>query len=298
MKRMLFLSVLLVLPATATARPVAEAPAAVRSLVGAEMGFNQASADSGMRAAFLAHLSGESVIFRPFPVNGPEWMESWPGTQGILSWTPEHAEVSRGGDFGFTTGPWEYFGSREQENPTQTGYYLSVWQRGDDGWRVLGDIGTVGPIPDSLTVGDITWTTPAGEAPQVSDDFDATAARDELMEEDAALSGAVFESGLDRFIDRTTEDVLMLRLQQPLMKGREAARESAGELLVYPTWEPEGGAVAASGDLGFTYGRIYPSERALGKATEATGSYLRVWRRRAGGPWLVAAEVLIPKSRG
>ena len=298
MKRTLLVVFVLLLPAVVGARPVADAPTELRSLVDAELAFGAAAATDGMREAFLAYLAEGSVIFRPGPVDGPEWMESWPGTQGLLSWTPVHAEVALDGAFGFTTGPWEYRASATTENPAQTGYYLSVWQRHEAGWRVLGDIGTVGPIPDSLAAGEITWPNKAGTTPKLPADLDSEAELERLMERDAALSGAVFESGLDRFFDATTEDVLILRLQDPLLAGRETAREAMKVLLVYPAWEPVGGAVAASGDMGFTYGRTYPSERALGKAAEVEGSYLRVWRRDAAGQWLVAAEVIIPNARG
>ena len=60
----------------------------------------------------------------------------------------------------------------------------------------------------------------------------------------------------------------------------------------------EGVWLADSGDLGFTSGEIHPPERATGRPTNPIGSYLRVWRRDARGPWRVAAEVLIPSSRG
>jgi hypothetical protein len=51
-------------------------------------------------------------------------------------------------------------------------------------------------------------------------------------------------------------------------------------------WEPISGAVAASGELGYTYGKwTQPADRSQ------TGYYLRVWRFLSGR-WLVVAEVM------
>ncbi len=49
------------------------------------------------------------------------------------------------------------------------------------------------------------------------------------------------------------------------------------------TWEPKGGDVAKSGDLGFTYGlySVKPKE----KDTIYYGTYVSIWKRQADGKW-------------
>ena len=49
------------------------------------------------------------------------------------------------------------------------------------------------------------------------------------------------------------------------------------------TWEPKGGDVAKSGDLGFTYG-LY-SVKPIEKDTIYYGTYVSIWKRQADGKW-------------
>lgn len=61
-----------------------------------------------------------------------------------LTWEPIRAEVSRGGDLGYTVGR---YSSARIENLGQevrgTGLYVSIWRRQEDGtWKVEMDLGT------------------------------------------------------------------------------------------------------------------------------------------------------------
>ncbi len=50
---------------------------------------------------------------------------------------PTHAEASRAGDLGFTYGAYtEAAGSR----PESRGFYLHVWKRLADGWKLAADV--------------------------------------------------------------------------------------------------------------------------------------------------------------
>lgn len=58
------------------------------------------------------------------------------------------------------------------------------------------------------------------------------------------------------------------------------------------TWVPQEAVVAASGDLGFTWGRwtdAYRDEH--GNIKHAYGKYLDVWRRGADGKWRWIADI-------
>ena len=59
-------------------------------------------------------------------------------------------------------------------------------------------------------------------------------------------------------------------------------------------WEPAGGGVARSGDLGYTYGVL---ERQEAEAWAKTGNYMRVWRHQADGTWKLAFDVLSPRPK-
>jgi hypothetical protein len=53
------------------------------------------------------------------------------------------------------------------------------------------------------------------------------------------------------------------------------------------SWEPSGGDVATSGDLGYTYGM---SERTVEGKVEK-GNYVRAWRKE-NGQWKVAVDLM------
>jgi ketosteroid isomerase-like protein len=52
-----------------------------------------------------------------------------------------------------------------------------------------------------------------------------------------------------------------------------------------PLWTPEIGAVAASGDLGFTAGPVVLWRPADGAGAPAGAKYLTIWRRMPNGDW-------------
>ena len=54
------------------------------------------------------------------------------------------------------------------------------------------------------------------------------------------------------------------------------------------TWEPRGGSVANSGELGYTYG-VY-SLKPNNKDTRLYGTYVSVWKKQADGNWKFVLE--------
>ena len=51
-------------------------------------------------------------------------------------------------------------------------------------------------------------------------------------------------------------------------------------------WSPDFADVAASGDLGYTYGKYtYTSVDSLGRASKSDGIFHTVWKRQADGKW-------------
>lgn len=57
------------------------------------------------------------------------------------------------------------------------------------------------------------------------------------------------------------------------------------------TWEPIGGDIAASGDIGYTYGRfVVKSNPAGGTARESHGKYVTIWKHEPDGSWKVVFD--------
>src|SRR5918997_457797 len=125
-------------------------PAALAPVVEAEHAFAQLSIDRGMRPAFLAYAAPDGVIFnRSGPVNAIEsWSKREPAPTGLLTWWPTYADVSRAGDMGWTTGPFEFREKATQEKPGGTGHFFTVWRRQPDGsWKWVLDLGVERPAP-------------------------------------------------------------------------------------------------------------------------------------------------------
>lgn len=65
--------------------------------------------------------------------------------------------------------------------------------------------------------------------------------------------------------------------------GPDAIRSSQPAEPFGATWKPELGAVATSGDLGFTVGFIYQGATIVSK-------YFTVWQKQPNGKWLYIAD--------
>lgn len=278
---------LLLLPAGCARHPAAHP--AWADLVAAEEAFAQASAVQGMRAAFLAFLDEEAVLFRPVPVNGPDWMRAQPDVPGVLRWTPAFADIAGSGDLGYTTGPW-IFTPHDTTAEAAYGHYATVWQRQPDGsWRVMMDMGNRhGAVP--LTAGAVARPRLEGfgEAPPA----DVEAARDALLEADRACATAALAEGLAAAYRAHAAASVRFYPQRAMpLEGLPAVAAYLEAHADEESWAPLFAGVSRAGDLGYTYGR--------GEARDARGGvaaygYLHLWRRDAGGAWRLVLHVSAP----
>ena len=107
----------------------------------------------------------------------------------------------------------------------------------------------------------------------------------ELQSVDAAFSSFSKEHGLRKaFLEYIDEDGVMMRDNAFPFKGAAAIRLIAAmdDKSVHMTWEPQGGDIAASGDLGYTYG-IY--EMRYADSQVERGTYVTIWKKQLDGSW-------------
>ena len=230
-------------------------------LITAERAFARASVENGMMVAFLEYLAEGAIVFRPRPVDGRKFYAERGPSDAVLSWGPAFAEMAHSGDFGYTTGPWE---SRPKpgEEPKNFGHYVSVWKKQKDGkWRVAVD----GGIPHKQRV-----AVPAKvDLPSRAGQPRANAIPAELLAFDSDYSNGHF-----------ADDVRVYRAGAPPAQGKAALANEPRVLS-----KTAGADMAASGDLGYTYG--------IAEAAGGTlSSYLRIWRR-VGGRWRVALDLAL-----
>lgn len=262
------------------------------SLIAAERAFAAASAEQGVKDAFLAHLADDAILFRPTPVPGKEHLRARPASPGLLSWDPEYADAAADGSLGYTTGPWTYRREASGE-PVASGRYLTFWRRQlpDGGWKAVIDHGIGGPVQNgTVTPGSpVATPTPHGAPPPV----EAAAARSALIDADTALSSAFPAIATGKARGLAAEDVRVLRDGSEPLTGPEALQRGLpqGRFVFQPT----DARIAASADLGYTYGEyeVAPSDSSAGAAIKR-GTYLRGWRRDASGRWLLVVDLMTP----
>jgi ketosteroid isomerase-like protein len=274
-------------------------PAALAPVVGAEHAFAQHSIDQGMKPAFLAYAAPEGVIVnRQGPVNAIEsWSKREPAPTGLLTWWPTYADVSRAGDMGWTTGPFEFREKATQEKPDGTGHFFTVWRKQPDGsWKWVLDLGIQHPAP---AVTETLLTYPASLKKNVKtaalSSADVDAARQSLTEAERALSDASASEGFRTALLARADDSLRFYRQgtYPLV-GKESFAKAVKVLSEYVTWKPSKTDVAASGDLGYAYGRYELKTNKSDEKPAEQGNYARVWKRERGGPWRVVFNVANP----
>src|SRR5215203_3079017 len=174
-------------------------PRALAPVVEAEHAFAQHSIDQGMKPAFLAYAAPEGVIVnRQGPVNAIEtWSKRDPAPTGLLTWWPTYADVSRAGDMGWTTGPFEFREKPADEKPADTGHFFTVWRKQPDGaWKWVLDLGIRHPAP-ATTETVLTYPAAPGKYVRPAKPLPANVetARQSLMEAERSLSEASSSEG-------------------------------------------------------------------------------------------------------
>jgi ketosteroid isomerase-like protein len=113
---------------------------------------------------------------------------------------------------------------------------------------------------------------------------------------EAEFMQAVAEHGLDGWVAAFSDSAVVFRVDQPILRGRAVIRSGMANIFsdttVRVVWQPTGGAIAASNDLGYTFGyyRWTHRDAAGSVALLDEGKYFTVWRREADGVWRVTFD--------
>ena len=295
-KTFALLMLICVTVAAALAQKQAKVESDWNTLVASERAFAAASKAKGMREAFLAYLADDSVLFRPTPVEGKKVWLNRKDASGILTWEPSLAEVARSGDFGYTTGPWEFREKSLEETPVAYGYFVSVWKKQPDGaWKVAIDIGTSNPAPTSPDAAIVPPPTNGKAAKKNASKINLEAERAALLDADKKFAAASTARGtLDAYRAQVAEDVRLYRQNNFPVVGREPALAALNSKPGVFNWQPTNADLARSADLGYTYGTYdFKSAASDAAAPAERGGYLRIWRRH-GNAWKIVCDVTNP----
>jgi ketosteroid isomerase-like protein len=85
------------------------------------------------------------------------------------------------------------------------------------------------------------------------------------------------------FLEYMEEDAVLLRDNHMPIIGADAVQyiSSINDSSFNISWEPQGGDVAESGDMGYTFG-LYQLKT---ETEEQRGTYITIWRKQKDGKW-------------
>ena len=239
-------------------------------LVAAERGFSADAAARGTRAAFLAALAADGLVFAPGPTSGQRTWESRPENKNRLAWAPALAEISASSDLAYTSGPWR-FTPEGAEKPSGFGHFFTIWRKGADGkWQVLIDHGISHKaeveFPEKvLRRGGLGLGQPPGWPVGVA----------ELRSADLAPAGALNTRMVSADFLRFREGALPDNRAEGQALPSKALRVDTGQV------------VSSAGDLAASWG-----------GGAGSPAWLRVWRRPGasdapGQGWVLAVDLSV-----
>jgi ketosteroid isomerase-like protein len=270
----------------------------LKSMVETERAFARMSEEKGTREAFAEFIAADGILFRPGPVVGKKWMQEHPlptaTTRPLLSWQPIFAAVSRAGDLGYTTGPWQFKQDIKDAKPAAFGNFMTVWKKQADGsWKFVLDLGISNPEPPAPAT---SWQVPegsqstSGKAKTVNQE----AERSILLRVDREFSNtSALRGAAAAFRSYAASDVRLYRNDKFPFVGKLAAADALVPLQAEWTWTPSFADVSISGDLGYTYGVYEVREKNGARAVSEKGNYARVWKKE-GSTWKLVIDVANP----
>jgi ketosteroid isomerase-like protein len=258
----------------------------VSSLVAAENYFVGVAKEKGIKKAFLTVSDEQTILFRPGPVKATDFFNKRNAENGDLSWKPVLAKISKSGDWGFTTGPFEY---KPGEN-TSYGDYVSVWKMNKKGvWKLALDLGVSHPKPEKEP--ELFFIDP------VSSRYfrQRSAARQKQREEMILTSDQLLSKTLAKYnnlaynVFLADNARLLFPGYQPII-GKRAITDFLRNQELEVNTEPIKADRATGSDLAYTYGSATINQ----KGRTRQYHYVRIWEVQDGHKWNVIVEVFTP----
>ena len=266
-------------------RAADSAPAeAARAMVESERKFYQTGQEKGTRAAFLAFLADDGVVFRPGPVNGKEVWGKRPENGFDLIWEPTFAAIARSADFGYTTGPAKWRASKKEEKFLGYGQFISIWKKQKDGsWKVALDCGIENPEPASKPESLRLVVPEEGQEVKILESRGKTLP---LPEAHQKFVDAAKANSADATLGVAADEIRVYREGSFPAVGKDAAGALLSAKAGKMSFEQLGGDMSRSADLAHSYGKYSLSRD--GK-TEA-GHFFQIWQTDATGMWKLVVD--------
>ncbi|MBE7175529.1 MAG: hypothetical protein INR69_03950 [Mucilaginibacter polytrichastri] len=241
----------------------------------------------GLNKGLLKAMDGESIVFEPKPVNAREFYATKSEDKGKLTWKPIFARVSRNGDMGFTTGPYEY---TDADGEKKNGEYVSVWK--EDAGKKLRLFTTLriahSPVDQALIQ---DYRDPAN-GPVKFESTDPFSGKSMILANDKTFNSTLslnvpaafkeFYSAQGRLLFPTYAPITGEANLNFFLRNNKIAIKA----------EPIGAGRAASNDLAYSYGRA----TVVYNKNPQNFYYLRVWEIDEKHRWNIVTEIYTPET--
>ena len=254
----------------------------LQSLIDTELAFARMAKVENTRNAFLHYLDEETVMFVDGEIKiGKKLWEDRKPDSTLLIWQPVFADISASGDFGYTTGPSEYYENRKAGTKAFHGSYITMWKRdsGQD-WKMALDIG-VYPQPEPTSKSLMTPTLMANQKGPTKKNLVQELMKHEMLYIRKLSTGMDFAS----FISRES------RFLRPGMQP-ETDPAKCETLLKTETgkvsYNPVDVSVSSAGDMAYVYGKVKTTAQDKVK----DGYYLRIYKKENNSDWKLVLDAL------
>ena len=256
---------------------------AARAMVESERNFYRTGQEKGTRAAFLAFLADDAIVFQPGPVNGKEVWGKRAETGLDLIWEPAFAAIARSADFGYTTGPAKWRANKKEEKFLGYGQFVSIWKKQKEGsWKVALDLGIENPAPAGKPE-PLRMVVPDDGA-KVKIDFDAR--RKALQEAQQKFMELAKTNSAEAALAEAAEEIRVYRDDSFPAVGKKAAGTLLGAKSGKMSFEPLGSDMSHSADLAYTYGKYSLSR----DGSAESGHFFQIWQTDAAGSWKLVLD--------
>ncbi|MEO5980277.1 MAG: nuclear transport factor 2 family protein [Chryseolinea sp.] len=264
------------------------AGANLQAMINEEEAFARMASEKNTKDAFLFYLSDDAVtVGSSGPLVGKSAIKKRPANKSLLSWSVAYSDIASSGDFGYTTGPWEFRPVRDSL-PAAFGEFHSIWKKQYDGsWKNFLDIGIDHPEPstEAMKTSSKPPVIPAKKIP-------AAEAIVSLMKEENAFLQSYKKNGLSAYKTAASSEIRYSREGEiPILT---TAQKTSFLKSAHPYFNPQlvDGAIASSGDMGYVYGTITAVLFIDNKQESKQATYLRVWKKEDGKLWRVVLDVI------
>jgi hypothetical protein len=237
-------------------------------LIHAEKAFAALAFETNTRQGFLEFLDSTGVVFNEGKAqNGLQVWTANPVSKSKLLWHPVFAGIAASGDLGFTTGPWIFRRSAENDTVLASGFYTTIWHLTKDRkWKFLADMGI--QCEEGLyKINEVKeW---AGRDTKNNKNDNVLSVEKNFISSYDTKGNAAFSEVIDQDswfnVDGST----------PFKNGAEISSKALSIIPGALKFIPVKGEMASSADFGYVYGFV----RHNGK----DGNYLRVWKNTGNG---------------